>query len=114
MKNAYISESDPFTSWFNSEYEKSDNINDILKIKDIFNNYADSYLYENLNKNDKRKMNLTKFIENLNKHPLLKLFCHNRKKINGRDYRNILNSFKIKETEDEDEDDDNLNNLEFE
>jgi hypothetical protein len=113
MKRAYISESDPFTSWFNSVYEKSDNLNDILKIKDIFNTYTESYLYENLNKNDKRKMNLTKFRENLNKHPLLKLFCHNRKQINGREYRNILISYKVKDLEDDD-DDDNLNNLEFE
>ncbi len=59
----YLSSSDNFISWFNSEYKFTNDETNTIKLKDIYNDYKDSYLYENLTKQDKRVNNYNWFSE---------------------------------------------------
>ena len=109
-RNKYMITSDEFTSWLNDNYEKTNDKTDIIEVKDLYNNYKRSDLYENLNKKEKRDNNLSNFKEKLMKNPNLRLYYHERKKINNKDYRHILTNYKFK---DDDDDDDDNNNLQF-
>lgn len=107
----YLINSDEFTSWLNSCYIKTNDKNDILKLKDIYKNYKQSDLYDNLNKNIKRETNFDYLKEKIKKNPNLRILYHERKQINGKDYRNILTNYKINTDNDEDYDD--LDDLKF-
>tara|TARA_R110000868_G_scaffold158315_1_gene386294 strand:- start:214 stop:2646 length:2433 start_codon:yes stop_codon:yes gene_type:complete len=109
----YLINSDEFTSWLNDSYIKTNDKNDIIKIKDIYSNYKFSDLFVNLNKIEKRNNNYSNFKEKIMKNPNLRLFYHLRKKINGKDYDNILTNYKIND-EDKDDDETNYDNLKFE
>jgi len=59
----YLKSSCNILSWFNEFYEKIDDANNIIKIKDIFNNFKSCEYYNLLSKNDKRKYNYNYFNE---------------------------------------------------
>ena len=99
---------DEFSSWLNDNYEKTNDKTDIIEVKDLFNNYKRSDLYENLIKKEKRNNNLSNFKDKLMKNPNLRLYYHERKKINNKDYRHILTNYKFKDDDDDDDDNDNL------
>lgn len=94
-------ESDKFMNWFNSEYEKTTEKTDIIKISDVFKNYCQSDFYRNLNKKEKRANNKTKFIEKVSNNVSLKIFykeCH-QPIIDGKRIcmRNILTNYKVRQ-----------------
>ena len=47
--------------WFKDNYDKTENKTDVIKLKDLFNDFKDSDYYHNLTKNDKRKYNYSFF-----------------------------------------------------
>lgn len=95
--------SDPFTSWFDSEWQRSDDKKDYISLKDVFEIYKRSYLYENLNKADKRSQNYKWFISLINTHHTLKLFYKEVLKLpTNSKARNVLIGYKLKEEDNED------------
>ena len=51
----YLELSCTLVEWFKTNYKKSDNNKNIIKIKDIFENFSTSEYYFNLSKNEKKK-----------------------------------------------------------
>jgi superfamily II DNA or RNA helicase len=60
-KQNYLVMSSNIMPWFKEHYELSDNEQDFIKIKDVFNKFVDSTYYYNLTKADKRKYNKSYF-----------------------------------------------------
>jgi len=58
---SYLQSSCNILTWFNQHYGITDDKNDIIKIKDIFEQFKSSEYYDLLNKNEKRKYNYTYF-----------------------------------------------------
>lgn len=100
----YLNESDNFTNWFNSEYEKTDDKNDMVKIKDIWLYYQNSNYYQNLTKQDKREHNQKWFLaEKIKKNLALRKYFKERLDRNKTTFRNILTNYKKIENDDDDE-----------
>ena len=104
LQKAYLVESDEFLGWFNSEFEKTDNLDDVIKLKNVYTLYKNSDLFINLNKADKRRNNYESLVSKIKENPNLKLHYLERKMINRVDYKNILVRHKIKEPDNSDSD----------
>jgi phage/plasmid-associated DNA primase len=101
LNESYMEESDEFMNWFNSEYEKTTEKTDIVKLSDVFKNYCQSDFYINLTKKEKRANNKTKFIEKVSTNVSLKIFykeCH-QPMIDGKRIcmRNVLTNYKVRQ-----------------
>tara|TARA_R110000868_G_C10948842_1_gene767662 strand:- start:235 stop:2643 length:2409 start_codon:yes stop_codon:yes gene_type:complete len=98
----YMVSSDTFISWFNSEYEITNeidlNTNYIckLKLKDLYQDYQESYLYENLTKQDKRTNNYKWFCEHISKNIYLRKYYKENiiDNVKQTRYRNVLINYK--------------------
>jgi phage/plasmid-associated DNA primase len=106
---SYMSESDDFVNWFNSEYEYSGDNGDYIKMCDVYTLYRNSDLYANLNKREKRRNSKKNLIKEIENNPNLKPYFLLRREINGHNCRNIIIKHKVKDPEDEDDDDDDEN-----
>ena len=51
--------------WINDNYDKSNNINDFVKVKDVYAKFKNSEFYNNLSKMGKREYTETTFINKL-------------------------------------------------
>ena len=93
----YITKSNPFKSWFNSKFEKTDDINDCISIKDVFNSYKLCDDYVNLTKKEKRACTYNSFIEKLRRDPDTKLYYKDIliDNINKTTRNNIIRSYRI-------------------
>ena len=49
-----MEDSDELMNWFNEFYEKTDEPNSCIQIKEMYTQYKQSELYLNMNKNEKR------------------------------------------------------------
>ena len=100
LNQSYMEQSDQFMSWFNSQYEKTTEKADIIKVKDIFTNYGASEFYHNLTKQQKRDNNLTNFREKISTNLSLKLFYKEMHQpiINGKQIkmRNIITNYNLR------------------
>ncbi|AYV83774.1 MAG: DNA primase [Hyperionvirus sp.] len=94
--NMYLEQSSSMLGWINETYDKTDNVQDYVIIKDMYHSFIESEYYHNLSKSDKRKLNYKNFICEIEGNTFLKKSYHERKKIDGCDYRNILTNYKIK------------------
>ena len=56
---------DELLSWFIDNYEKTNNKKDIIKLKEIYNNFSHSDFFLNLNKDQQKKNNYKSFIEKI-------------------------------------------------
>jgi phage/plasmid-associated DNA primase len=99
----FISNNDDLYCWFKEKYIKSDEleiwkieqkkdiiINNILQLKDIYDEYKSSDLFINLSKAEKRKNNYSIFREKIIEKDIFKKCYFERKKMNNKDYKNIL------------------------
>ena len=69
----YVIENEEFFGWFNEKYVITNNVNnDIVKVKDLFNNYKNSEFYMHLTKKQKRKCTFKNFQETIKHHLILK------------------------------------------
>lgn len=91
----YIAKSNPFKSWFNSKFEKTNNIDDYISIKDVFNSYKCCDDYVNLTKKEKRSCTYDSFIEKLRRDPDTKLYYKEGLHIDNTFRRNIIRSYRI-------------------
>jgi phage/plasmid-associated DNA primase len=85
----YLSHSDELTNWINNNYEKTNNKKDVIKCKELFNDYKNSELYQNLDKKKKREFNYNYLIDNIKKNPNLRLFFIDDKKKRLTNYKII-------------------------
>ena len=60
---AYLEESCDLYVWFKENYEKTEDKNDIVKLKDVYDYFKTTEYFMNLSKPEKRKLNYQKFIE---------------------------------------------------
>jgi phage/plasmid-associated DNA primase len=72
--NDYLAGSDELLSWVNNNYEKTNNSNDKIKLKDVYNKFIKSEYFHNLNKKDKRLNNYKCFTEKLMTNMFLKKY----------------------------------------
>lgn len=72
----YVCDSDEFLVWFNENYEKGEET-DIIKLKDLYDNFKSSETYNNLSKEMKRKYNKKKMIDNISSNIVLKKYYKN-------------------------------------
>lgn len=100
----YISDSDDFVNWFNEYYEKSDDENKFIKLKDIYDKFKNSDLWANMNKAERRKMTRAKLEKDIIENPTLRAFFRDRKKINGIDYKSIMIKYKVKSYQNDSDD----------
>lgn len=97
----YLEANCQLLEWFKDEYEITKEKNDILLIKDIYENFKFSEYYENLTKYEKRKLNYKYFIEYFSTNIVTKKNykeTHSRGSSNNQErFRNILLYWKKKE-----------------
>lgn len=68
----YAIDCDDFYSWFLDNYERADNAEDYIQLKDVYTSYHNSDLFNNLTKAEKRKQTYKLFIEIINRYPDLR------------------------------------------
>jgi len=89
----YLLDNDSIIKWFNQEYKiVKENGNDhIVKAIDLYSHFKEGDFYLNLSKRQKRDEYSKKgFMEKISENVKLKAYFHERKKINGVDYKSIL------------------------
>lgn len=100
LNESYMEQSDQFMNWFNSEYEKTTEKADYIKVNNIYTNYCHSEFYYNLTKQQKRDNNLTAFREKVSTNLSLRLFYKEEYQpyVNGKQIkvRNILTNYKVR------------------
>jgi len=74
----YMKESDEMISWLSENYKTTTNKDDIMNLKDIYNNYRLSDKYLNSTKEEKRNFSYNKFIRDISNNPFLKLYFRKR------------------------------------
>jgi phage/plasmid-associated DNA primase len=92
----YMEESDQLYSWFNANYEKTDNKTDVIKLKDVFAGLKESEYYFNLTKAEKRKLTYNSLIEYVERSPLLRMYYKEWTRVDKSAYRNALMGFAIR------------------
>jgi len=65
---------DYMLSWFNDKYTKTDNKKDIIKVKEIYDQYKNSSYFQNLNKLQKRQDNYKNFCAKIEDNMFLKKY----------------------------------------
>ena len=69
----YVVENEDFFGWFNEKYVITNDVNnDIVRVKDLFNNYKNSDFYFHLTEKEKRKNTLKNFRDKIRHHLVLK------------------------------------------
>ena len=88
-----MKESDEMISWLSENYKTTTNKDDIINLKDIYNNYRLSDKYLNSTKEEKRIFSYNKFIRDISNNPFLKLYF--------RKHENTYEMFCLKEIKEE-------------
>ncbi len=102
----YLSDSDEFVGWFKDIYEITNSENDYIKMKDIYDRFKCSDLWNNMNKAERRKMNKSKLEADIRESPTLRSFYKTRYSNNNDiDVRNVMIKFKLRIIVEDDEED---------
>jgi len=96
--NEYLQLSCDLYQWILDNYEKTEDMKDIVKIKDMYVKFKLSDFYDNLSRADKRSSKYTErgFIMQIKDITFLDGHYFERKSIDDIDHRNILRGFKLK------------------
>ena len=95
---SYLASSDELFNWFEDNYDKTDNKDDTIKLKPIYENFKCSEYFNNLNKKEKRENNYKTFVEKLKNNMFLKKFVKENK-----DKVYIITNYVSKEEDDDEE-----------
>lgn len=95
----YLLDNDELFGWFSDAYEKSQDTEQILVVKDILSDYKDSDLYSNMSKAEKRKCNDKFFRQMVETNIELRKYYVDRKQVGKVRYNSILIGWKKKEQE---------------
>lgn len=93
----YMSDGDLFVCWFHEVYERTDDSNDYVQLKHIYDAFKQSDLWENMTKAERRKMTKSKMVESISRNPTLKLYFREMMKIRGEDnkvIRSVLRNYR--------------------
>ena len=63
--NSYLEANDEMKSWFDDHYERTGNRDDILQIKDIYDDFKNSEIWQNISKRERRELNKKGFTEKI-------------------------------------------------
>lgn len=99
----YLQSSDEMLSWFNDNYDKTDNKKDIIKLKSVYDKFKDSEFFHNCTKQQKRDNNYKTFVEKLQNNIFLRKYVT----IDSKNV-NIITNYVIKKAEEFDDDDDKV------
>lgn len=95
---SYVMDSDEFYTWFCENYTITDDINNIVSIKDdIFNNFICGEFYNTFSKDEKRNWNKKNIVEVVKNNNFLKKFYKERLQIGKKHYKNIITNVKQKD-----------------
>jgi P4 family phage/plasmid primase-like protien len=70
----YLMTSDDISEWVNEFYQKTNNSKDVIKLKQLFEDFKSSDYYQNFSKADKRKYNYKNFTAQFESNLFLKAF----------------------------------------
>jgi phage/plasmid-associated DNA primase len=105
LTSQYMQSSDDVFSWFQDKYEQNEK--GCFPLKDVYAKFTSSEYYSNMNKPDKRNMNLTSFMERLDKNPFLHEYIKRRdSRHNGLKFKKDMMIGWSEKQEDEDEEKD--------
>ena len=93
----YLQSCGELNSWLGDHLVKSKNKDDILTVKYVYNRLKDSDFWRDLPKKQRREYSYKELRNTINSHFLWKLSYYERKRVNGNDYRNILQGYKFVE-----------------
>lgn len=102
--NEYLEDCDELKGWLDETYERSDDKTAFIHIKDMHKLFKKSSLWYSMKKDEQRMVNLKRFTENIKVNIYMRNAYKLRCKIKGKDYRNILVGFKLREEEESDDD----------
>lgn len=94
-----------FFNWFLENTEKTDNKNDLLPFKIVYERFRCSETYTDLTKQEKRSNTVIKLKDDLKSDQNFSKYYHERLFLNKIQYKTVLQYYKFKE-EDEEEDED--------
>lgn len=107
LNRSYMEKSDQFMTWFNSEYERTTNKEDTIKIDEVFTKYCESEFYFNLTKQQKRDNNKTRFREMIASNLSLRVFYKEKYQplVDGKQVwlRNVLTNHRARSDESDNE-----------
>jgi P4 family phage/plasmid primase-like protien len=86
----YIENCDEFLQWFKENYEYVDDEDTFIPFNELYDTFKRSELFANSNKTDKRRLTKQKMIKDILDNPNIRPFYRERRKIRGKDYRNII------------------------
>ena len=98
----YLEHSDEKYTWFINNFQKTEG--NILKIKDVFDNYKTSDLYNNMSKKEKREESYNNFIQFIKDNVNFRSYYRERHRETNK--RNVLIGWKLNPIENENETDD--------
>lgn len=102
----YIENRNPFMAWFNENYTKTDNEDDIIMLKDLHADFMCQKALD-LTKTQQKEFRLLKaFKETIGDSRLMLLHYKDRKYINGKPYRQVITNYVKNVPEYSDEEDD--------
>ena len=98
----YLLDNDTLLKFFNEHYEYVDDRKAVVTCADMYNTLRQSELYINLSKYARREEYTKKALtQKVKENVKLKMYFHDRKKIDGLDYASILTHHRLKEEVDE-------------
>lgn len=86
----YINSSDEIYQWLQTRYEKSDSQTDVIKVKDIYDNFVNSDLWSKLTKKEQREMPLKHFKDYMSSHREYRKFYKDRCRERGKGIDNEI------------------------
>jgi phage/plasmid-associated DNA primase len=89
----YLAMSSNILGWVNEEYEKTNLKEDVIKIKDMYDEFKLSEYYFNLPKELKRKYNKNYFNNEIAENLFLGKYYHKIIKINKKDYYSVITNY---------------------
>jgi len=96
----YIKSSNEINNFISEKYEKTNNSNDYIKVKDLYIEITMSEFYKNYSREEKRAFTITHFTNYIKKSMSFKKYFHIRKMINSKSVRNIITNFKTLDFQD--------------
>lgn len=95
----YLELSCNIVQWFKDNYQLTNDKNDTIKIKDLFEDFTNSEYYTNLSRNEKRKYNKSYFIEYIQNNIFFRKYYIEKSTY----LRNFIREWKKKENEENDD-----------
>ncbi len=100
----YLADSDDFMNWFETKYSRSEEKEDFVQMKDVYQEFQKSDLWENLPKKERRVQTKKKVCSSVERNPNLRGFYRDRHTvyINGaqKEFNSVLLKWTPRTTED--------------